>query len=95
MAGKWEELLTNIEDREFGREAFKLRKLFGNQSEKLMWNPKSLGKPYLVGKGVYRFYVAFSAGESDEEKFRSAVSETLDRKWVNTTSNLYSRPHLS
>ena len=75
--GKWEELLTNIEDREFGHKAFKLRKLPGNKSEKLTWNPKELGKPYLIGKGKYRFYVAFSVGANDRKRFLAETAANI------------------
>ena len=75
--GKWEELLTNIEDREFGGKAFKLRKLPGNKSEKLTWNPKDLGKPYSVKKGVYRFYIAYKAGADEDEQFRLETSKNI------------------
>jgi hypothetical protein len=74
---QWEELLTNLEDHEFGRMAFKLRKLPGNKCVTLIWHPQELTKPYLIGKGMYRFYVAFTVGENDRRIFLLETAENI------------------
>jgi hypothetical protein len=86
--GKWEECLTNIEDRELGGKAFRLRKLGGNKSQDLTWNPKGLDEPSLLTRGKYRFYLAFSLGESDKVGFESELSKNIGSEVGQHTKSL-------
>lgn len=75
--GQWQEFLTNIEDHKYGRKTLALRDLSGNKSEILKWNPKDVDEIYPVKKGIYRFYIAFTAGANDRKRFLSETAKNI------------------
>jgi hypothetical protein len=56
----WQEFLTNIEDREIARKAFRLDTIAPHSSRVFTWSPARVDKPpHEVYPGSYRIYLAY------------------------------------
>ena len=68
---KWQDFMTNIDDSEPIRMAFKLRRIKAHESKSLTWEPKNTPKIFGSVQGTYRVYVIYDVGKDDHRKFYS------------------------
>ena len=72
---KWQDFMTNMDDHEPIRMAFKVRKINEHESQILTWEPKFIPNIFGSKKGIYRVYLILDVGENDHKKFYSETFE--------------------